>query len=1309
MAASAARNGSSSGAAGDRPAALPSGAPEGAHAAGGAGGPVSTPKASPTPRDGGKQRGVVILERSVYVSRKRREYEFDSTDRCGCVPDPAVNKGRTCDTDACSNRASKIECVRGKCRAKKKCMNMRFQMREVPRIERFKAGEKGYGLRALEPIAAGQFIEEYMGEIIDEEEYEKRLIEYTNRKHFYMMSVGDGEYVDAFSKGSLARFVNHSCDPNAKTETWVVLGEKVVGCFALRDIAAGEEITFDYGWTRRGFKRMRCHCGTAKCRGFVGAEQEGDTELPWGVFRNATPADRALGEKLVGRYIKVWWPNKPYRRFFVAKVEGYDEDAGKHSIVYVDDDQHADEDFRELKTIWQLLHENEDGDDDPPPTAKKKEAADGVDAAAAGLTSPVARAPATPSSAQLQTAAALARAASLSKMPATPPAAPVPTGPVLPEVQAPSYGVKRCSRRRGLEFPIVLDWRFDARELVHTPSIDDSVSVEHEWAARARVAAVIKRAGTQLAIGSSAVWVRAVIMSQRFYTAHSLRSSPIRAVAAACLLLAAKSFANSKDKAMEGVRRFLKKKDAAVAAAAVVDDVFDGTATAEEGVSAASSAAAGGADGAGVLAAADSSTAVEDVVEAERRLLVALRFEVNITCPVAAVAGIVRDVVVTGAVLPSALGNEQELTKKAITAVEEALVMRPACSLVCRPENLARMGVLLAIYRGLGGPAAPRQRPAWLSKLDAADVAEVKCCAAEIYAPDVLPRGARDENAGLPNDGIVQHLAGWMWDLRPGEALPSMPDLGLRVAASDTHIRSVRCFTLDARASKVGFAGRSLFDLDRDGYKDKVLLERWPEKAAKSSSAKFGISLSGMDHLTVLRRLFTPGPNPKWPEPALLRPVELVAGQAWQPALAAARAETERRAEDGAESDKVPAAERASLDPAALVSEYTTHDLAGLLDEATVAFSEDDLRCLAQSLCSALHHMHNSDCLHRALTPAKVGVTRTGAVRVGRLAHARRFNRGRVAERFSNISGRGIDGARRSLNDDREARHAPFELRDDMKPSAFIYLAPEILLGCTWWSPAVDMYAVGAILAHAASARKKPLFHGRTLEEHTRKLLKVCGALEKVWPAGRALPRAAKYDAKGHKDHLEDHLRKSAKLSDSAVEFVESLMRVDPTTRMDAHTALAHPWLDGAPKLLSLPRGLAPKRKYGSAPAGHDAGGGAANGGAGGGERRPSTDAPASSNGRHRGDDRSRRRDDDSGSGRRHGDDSSRRHSHGHGHERSRRDSRHDADMEESRGRDSRRDEDMEKPRSRKAERASRWGEPDEQQEARRKRSRWDD
>ncbi|RLN97216.1 hypothetical protein BBJ28_00021167 [Nothophytophthora sp. Chile5] len=123
----------------------------------------------------------------------------------------------------------------------------------------------------LEDIKAGSFVAEYMGEIVTEQEYFMRRLLYHNEKHRYMMVLSGGEVIDATRMGGWARFINHSCDPNCGVEKWDVNSEERCGIFALRDIAAGEELTFDYKF--ESFSKAEiteCLCNAPNCRKVIG-------------------------------------------------------------------------------------------------------------------------------------------------------------------------------------------------------------------------------------------------------------------------------------------------------------------------------------------------------------------------------------------------------------------------------------------------------------------------------------------------------------------------------------------------------------------------------------------------------------------------------------------------------------------------------------------------------------------------------------------------------------------------------------------------------------------------------------------------------------------------------------------------------------------------------------------------------------------------------------------------------------------------------------------------------------------------------
>ena len=121
---------------------------------------------------------------------------------------------------------------------------------------------------------------EYVGEVIDANETARRLKRYSknNHRHHYMMGLRNGAVIDATTYGNYSRFVNHSCSPNAETQKWIVGKQLRVGFFAVKNIAEGDEIVFDYAFERFGKKAQECYCGSEKCTGFIGGKPDEEEE-----------------------------------------------------------------------------------------------------------------------------------------------------------------------------------------------------------------------------------------------------------------------------------------------------------------------------------------------------------------------------------------------------------------------------------------------------------------------------------------------------------------------------------------------------------------------------------------------------------------------------------------------------------------------------------------------------------------------------------------------------------------------------------------------------------------------------------------------------------------------------------------------------------------------------------------------------------------------------------------------------------------------------------------------------------------------
>jgi len=131
---------------------------------------------------------------------------------------------------------------------------------------------QGVGAFATRPIAAGTRLVEYTGERLTPAEADARYPEVPGeRHHTYLFAIDDDLVIDAAVGGNDARWINHSCDPNCDA---VVEGGHIF-IEAIRDIAPGEELTYDYAYqlaerhTPAAKRRYPCHCGAASCRGTI--------------------------------------------------------------------------------------------------------------------------------------------------------------------------------------------------------------------------------------------------------------------------------------------------------------------------------------------------------------------------------------------------------------------------------------------------------------------------------------------------------------------------------------------------------------------------------------------------------------------------------------------------------------------------------------------------------------------------------------------------------------------------------------------------------------------------------------------------------------------------------------------------------------------------------------------------------------------------------------------------------------------------------------------------------------------------------
>jgi hypothetical protein len=127
------------------------------------------------------------------------------------------------------------------------------------------SGIHAAGCFAQQSIRKGQKVVEYTGERMLHDNADKL---YENLPYTYLFGTSDGETViDGFG---MAMYINHSCDPNCETEedeqgkVWIM---------SMRDIKAGEELTYDY-LLYEGDGDAPCSCGSRKCRGSMYSPKE---------------------------------------------------------------------------------------------------------------------------------------------------------------------------------------------------------------------------------------------------------------------------------------------------------------------------------------------------------------------------------------------------------------------------------------------------------------------------------------------------------------------------------------------------------------------------------------------------------------------------------------------------------------------------------------------------------------------------------------------------------------------------------------------------------------------------------------------------------------------------------------------------------------------------------------------------------------------------------------------------------------------------------------------------------------------------
>lgn len=167
-----------------------------------------------------------LIKKSVYSERKPVKLGSNEIMVCICKPPYRLPEGDLAGkltlgcSRTCLNRVISTECYMGSCPLGELCTNRRFQLQQHCQVYPVKTETRGWGLAAGQFIKKGTFVIQYLGEIysIDSPIGMKRLEKYKGIACTYLMSTSHNEVIDPTKKGNLARFINHSCEPNCETQ-----------------------------------------------------------------------------------------------------------------------------------------------------------------------------------------------------------------------------------------------------------------------------------------------------------------------------------------------------------------------------------------------------------------------------------------------------------------------------------------------------------------------------------------------------------------------------------------------------------------------------------------------------------------------------------------------------------------------------------------------------------------------------------------------------------------------------------------------------------------------------------------------------------------------------------------------------------------------------------------------------------------------------------------------------------------------------------------------------------------------------------